>query len=124
MRRGVAKALELRTQPAFDNWRGRDAMSGIETAGPEALTDFIKDGVATFSHAVGTCRMGVDSLAVVDPQLRVHGLDGLRVADASIMPSITSTNTNAATIMIAEKAADLIRGRSAPPESLTFATPT
>ena len=107
---GVKKALVLRTQPAFADWRGPDAMSGIENAGPRALAEFVRQGVSTFSHAVGTCRMGVDDDAVVDPQLRVHGLDGLRVADASIMPSITSTNTNAATIMIAEKAAGLIGG--------------
>jgi choline dehydrogenase len=87
-------------------------MSGIEQAGPSALAEFIRHGVSTFSHAVGTCRMGVDNHAVVDPQLRVHGLQGLRVADASVMPSITTTNTNAATIMIGEKAADLIRGRT------------
>lgn len=105
---GVQKALVLRTQPAFADWRGPGAMSGIENAGPRALAEFVRQGVSTFSHAVGTCRMGVDDDAVVDPQLRVHGLDGLRVADASIMPSITSTNTNAATIMIAEKAAGLI----------------
>ena len=66
MVRGVEKALELRTQSAFADWRGKDAMSGIETAGPQALTNFVKQGVATFSHAVGTCRMGVDDGAVVD----------------------------------------------------------
>ncbi len=110
--RGVRKALELRTQPAFADWRGRDDMPGIENAGPEGLAAFVRQAVSTFCHPVGTCRMGVGGDAVVDPELRVHGLQGLRVADASVMPSITSTNTNAATIMIGEKAADLIRGRS------------
>jgi choline dehydrogenase len=110
---GVQEALELRTQLAFADWRGPDAMSGIEQAGSRELATFVRQGVSTFSHLVGTCRMGVDHLAVVDPQLRLHGVEGLRVADASVMPSITSTNTNAATIMIGEKAADLIRGRIA-----------
>jgi choline dehydrogenase len=110
---GVRQALDLRTQPAFSPWRGRDAMSGIERADRQALAGFVRDAVSTFSHAVGTCRMGVDDHAVVDPQLRVHGLNGLRVADASVMPSITTTNTNAATIMIGEKAADLLRGHLA-----------
>jgi choline dehydrogenase-like flavoprotein len=108
---GVEKALELRMQPAFASWRGKDVMSGIEHGDRAARLRFVRDAASTFSHAVGTCRMGVDDHAVVTPQLRVQGLDGLRVADASIMPSITSTNTNAATIMIGEKAADLIRGR-------------
>jgi choline dehydrogenase len=118
---GVQKALELRAQPAFRRWQGRDAMPGIEQASPPALAEFVRHAVSTFSHAVGTCRMGIDNDAVVDPQLKVQGLQGLRVADASVMPSITTTNTNAATIMIAEKAADLIRGQTQASQPATAA---
>jgi choline dehydrogenase len=68
-----------------------------------------RDG--TVYHPTSTCKMGVDAMAVVDPELRVHGLDGLRVADASIMPTVVSGNTNAATIMIVEKVSDMVRQR-------------
>ncbi len=66
----------------------------------------------TVFHPTSTCKMGIDTMAVVDPELRVIGIDGLRVVDASVMPTVVSGNTNAATIMIAEKAADLVRMRA------------
>jgi choline dehydrogenase len=79
--------------------------------GPDVtdLREFLARGTGTYYHPVGSCAMGVGPNAVVDPDLRVHGLTGLRVADASIMPRIVCVNTNATTIMIGEKAADLIR---------------
>jgi choline dehydrogenase len=82
---------------------------GIET--DAQLLDWVKATAETTYHPVGTCKMGVDPMAVVDPQLRVRGLQGLRVADASIMPTLTSGNTNAPSIMIGERAADLVLGR-------------
>jgi len=83
------------------------ASAGAHT--DEQIEQFIRSHADTIYHPVGTCRMGGDSLAVVDAELRVHGLQGLRVVDASIMPRVVGGNTNAPTIMIAEKAADLIK---------------
>jgi choline dehydrogenase-like flavoprotein len=82
----------------------------VPRAGRQALNEFVRTNATTVWHPVGTCRMGRDRMAVVDPQLRVYGIDGLRVADASVMPTIPSGNTNAPAIMIGERAADLIRG--------------
>jgi len=82
--------------------------------GPDAATDadllaFCRDNGATIFHPSGTCKMGSDPLAVVDTRLRVHGIGGLRVIDCSVMPTLVSGNTNAAAVMMAEKAVDLIR---------------
>ena len=85
-----------------------ELLPGVETWNDRDFLEFArKDGQSAY-HLVGTCRMGRDAGAVVDPQLRVHGIAGLRVADASIMPTLVSSNTNAACMMIGEKAADLI----------------
>jgi choline dehydrogenase-like flavoprotein len=75
----------------------------------EEWKQIIRERSDAIYHPVGTCKMGVDEMSVVDPQLKVHGIDGLRVIDASVMPTVIGANTNAPTIMIAEKAADMIR---------------
>ena len=79
-----------------------------------ALEHAVREAAGSYFHYSGTCRMGSDAEAVVDPELRVNGVDGLRVADASVMPTIVSANTNAATVMIGEKASDLLRSRAFP----------
>src|SRR5690606_23365405 len=77
------------------------------------LEQFVRGKAETIYHPAGTCRMGKDAAAVVDPQLRVRGIDGLRVVDASVMPELPGGNTNAPVTMIAERTADLLRGRAA-----------
>jgi choline dehydrogenase len=102
----------LFAQPAFDAFRGAPIYPDRDDLSDSALVDFIRAKAETVYHPVGTCRMGDDADAVVDPHLRVRGVDGLRVVDASVMPTLPGGNTNAPTIMIAERAADLIRGRT------------
>jgi choline dehydrogenase len=108
---GLTVARDIAATQAFAPWRGREALPGPDAADEPALRAFIARATSTYYHPVGSCAMGTEPGAVVDPELRVHGLTGLRVADASVMPRIVSVNTNAATIMIGEKAADLIRDR-------------
>ena len=105
-------ARKLCGMKPLDPYRDGETMPGSEVRSDTELLDYIRANGSTVYHAVGTCRMGIDDKAVVDPELQVRGLAGLRVVDASVMPAITSTNTNATTIMIAEKAADMIRGRN------------
>jgi choline dehydrogenase-like flavoprotein len=101
--------------PAFARYGAYETAPGKGVQADEALARYIRAEAYTVHHPVSTCRMGNDPLAVVDAQLRVAGLEGLRVADASVFPSIIGGNTNAAVVMIAEKAADLILGRAPPP---------
>jgi choline dehydrogenase-like flavoprotein len=108
--RAVEAAREIGHQHAFDSLRESELIPGPK-ASAEEIRELARLGSASFGHAVGTCKMGVDTLAVVDPELRVHGILGLRVADASVMPRIiTGPGTNASTHMIAGRAANLILG--------------
>lgn len=102
---------EIMHQPALDKYRGREISPGVECQTDEQLDEFVRNHAETAFHPCGTCKMGYDEMAVVDGEGRVHGLEGLRVVDASIMPQIITGNLNATTIMIGEKIADAIRGR-------------
>ena len=94
--------------PALSAIAGPELAPGAAVDSDDALLDWVRANAETAYHPVGTCKMGTDPMAVVDPELRVHGLSGLRVADASIMPTLTSGNTNAPSIMIGEKAARMV----------------
>jgi choline dehydrogenase len=108
---GIKLIRQLFQSDAFNEFRGKEIAPGSHVQSHAVLETYIRDTCSTVWHPVGTCKMGTDSMAVVDPELRVHGIQGLRVVDASIMPTITTGNTNAPTIMIGEKAADLIMQR-------------
>lgn len=116
---GVKILRKIYRQPAFRDLWDEEIIPGKSVESDEQILDAAREGGGTVYHPVGTCRMGSDDTTVVDPDLRVRGIDGLRVADASVMPMITSANTNAPTLMIAEKAASIIlsqakqRGRPA-----------
>lgn len=108
---------EIIHQPALDKYRGREISPGLDCQSDEQLDEFVRNHAETAYHPCGSCKMGNDEMAVVDAEGRVHGLESLRVVDASIMPLIVTGNLNATTIMIGEKIADCIRGRQALPAS-------
>jgi choline dehydrogenase len=107
--RGLKIALNIPRARALKPWLAREIAPGPDARDDAALRAYATAAVLSCNHPVGTCRIGTDDLAVVDPELRVHGVSGLRVADASVMPSIVSANTNATVYAIAERAAELLR---------------
>jgi len=107
--RGVRLSRQLAHSQAFKSYRGDELHPGAKVQSDDEIVEFVRREAETLYHPVGTCKMGSDSMAVVDARLRLRGIEKLRVADASIMPRIIAGNTNAPTIMIAEKAADMIR---------------
>ncbi len=116
--RGLTLAREIMRQKALKPFVSREVLPGPDVTDEAALIDFACRNAKTDHHPVGTCRMGTDDEAVVTPDLRLRGIDGLRVCDASVMPLIPSCNTNAPTVMIGEKGADLILGREALPPAV------
>ncbi|MCM4083563.1 GMC family oxidoreductase [Paractinoplanes hotanensis] len=110
---GLEVARTIAATAPFDSWRGREVLPGANVRQRAGLREYLRWGTGTYYHPVGTCAMGSEADAVVGSDLRVHGVDGLRVADASVMPRLVCVNTNPATIMIGEKAADLIRSTHA-----------
>jgi len=116
MRDAVKLTREIFSQSAFTAYRGPEMAPGAEVNTDAEIDAFVRRKADSAYHPSCTCKMGVDENAVVDAETRVHGLQGLRVVDASIMPDVVSGNLNAPTIMMAEKAADMILGK-APPAS-------
>lgn len=110
---GLRLARRMAAAPPLKDLVIAEHLPGSDTATDAEIEEYLKQNGGCVSHQVGTCKMGTDPMAVVDPTLKVHGIEGLRVVDASIMPTLISGNTNAPTIMIAEKAADMIRQEAA-----------
>jgi choline dehydrogenase-like flavoprotein len=119
--RGLKIGRRVAHSPAFARYRASEVQPGATVRDDGPLLDYIRRTASTVHHPCGTCRMGPGPDCVVDDQLRVHGVTGLRVVDAAIFPSLVGGNTNAAVVMIAEKAADLIRG-IAPPRAVDLAS--
>jgi choline dehydrogenase len=97
------------SQPAIARHVESEVFPGADIQSDDEILGYVRNSGATVYHPIGTCKMGSDPMAVVDPQLRMHGLPGIRVIDASVMPRMVSANTNSATLMIAEKGADMIK---------------
>jgi choline dehydrogenase-like flavoprotein len=114
MLRGLKIGREVSGAGSFARYRAVEVQPGPDARDDAALIEYIRRAAVTVHHPCGSCRMGADDQAVVDEQLRVHGVEGLRVADASVFPCVVGGNTNAAVVMVAEKAADMIRGIPAP----------
>jgi choline dehydrogenase-like flavoprotein len=112
MASGLRTAREIGNSPALANWRGEEALPGPAIRDDKQLHTYLRKNLRSYSHYAGTCRIGIDETAVIDPELRVRGVSGLRIADASVMPAIISANTNATVYAIAERAADLLRSHS------------
>ncbi len=111
-RAGLRWTREIFAQPALDEYRGKEVSPGPDVQTDAQIDQWLAETAETAYHPAGSCRMGTDAMAVVDPECRVHGVRNLRVVDSSIMPTVTNGNLNAPTIMIGEKAADHILGRT------------
>lgn len=119
LRKGLQLVREIMNQHPLDDFRGQEVEPGTKVNDPKKLDTYIRQSAITVHHPLGTCRMGADKDAVVDAELKVRGTDRLRVVDASVMPDMVSGNINAAVVMIAEKASDMILDRELlPPEKL------
>jgi len=116
-RDGIRLTREIFSQPALTPYRGREILPGEDVQTDDEMDDFVARNAETAYHPCGTCKMGTDPMAVVDPETRVHRIEGLRVIDSSIMPVITNGNLNAPTIMIGEKGADHVLGEGMLPAS-------
>lgn len=107
--KSIRQMREIAAQPALAEWKGREVYPGEDVQSDEDLADYARSAVMSYHHQNGTCAMGTGDMAVLDSELRVRGVDGLRVVDASVFPKVMAGNTNAPVIMVAEKAADMIK---------------
>jgi choline dehydrogenase len=109
----IRKGRELMATSPLKEITGEEIAPGAKLQSDDELLDWVRHNAETTYHPVGTCKMGNDPMAVVDPELKVHGITGLRIADASIMPTLTSGNTNAPCIMIGEKCSAMVLAAAA-----------